>query len=336
MKRWTASDVLFPVVLLACGVLVVIGLVLALSDPSADRRLVGAALLAAGVVGAICSALAFGVYSAIRHQRETTVRLQEQTLATVSDRLSAISVLLNVVTEQQLISDRAKALAYREKDRETLRRAIREEMGRGDWEAARALVDEMDRIFGYRAEAERFRSEVGAARDEQSRQRMVESQDRIERLCRAEDWAGAQAEASRFIAEHPEYAPARRLPGEVDARRQAYKKQLLDRWNECVLRHDGDSGIEVLRMLDPYLSPAEAERMAESARSIFNDRKAKLRDQFTAAVTSRDWAQAIRIGEAIQREFPNAKFAQEVHDTMDALRARAAEQRPAEPVAAKV
>jgi hypothetical protein len=291
--------------------------------------MVGLALLVAGLVGALATALAYGVYTQLAAHHDATSKHQETLLFQVTERLGGMSVLLNVVTEQQLISDRAKAVAYRDKDRDTLRRAIREETARGDWEAARALVDEMETTFGYRAEAERARGEIAGLRNDAIRRQMLDVQERIDRLCRAEDWAGAHQEASKFIAIYPDYEPARRLPGEVDARREAYKRQLLDRWNDCVLRHDGDAGIEILRLLDPYLTPAEGERMAESARSIFNDRKAKLRDQFTTAVTEHRWQDAIRVGEAVQREFPNAKFAQEIRDTMDALRQRAADEKTA-------
>lgn len=325
MKKTSAGGVVFPLVLAASGVLVAAGVVLALTEASANRQLVGCALLAAGAVGAILTVLLFVLHRHLNAVREEAGAIHEQSMAMMAERLSAITVLLNVVTEQQLISDRAKSVAYREKDRDALRRAIREETSKGDWEAARVLVNAMEQTFGSRQEADRYRSEISEAWNEQTRRRMVDVQERIERMCRSEDWHGAHQEAAKFIAEHPDYEPARRLVGDVDARKQGYKKQLLDRWNDCVLRHDGDSGMEVLRLLDPYLSPAEAERMAESARSIFNDRKANLREQFTAAATAHSWHEAIRIGEVIQREFPNAKFAQEIFDMMPTLRARAAE-----------
>ena len=47
-----------------------------------------------------------------------TTKHQEELLATMSERLQQMSIALNTISEQQLISDRAKTVAYREKDRD--------------------------------------------------------------------------------------------------------------------------------------------------------------------------------------------------------------------------
>lgn len=316
---------LFAVLLVASVILAVAGVIMAMAEPSTARNIVGVGLLIAGTLGAIVTVAGFAVVAQVSTLRDEQAKEWEQALGTLGERLSSISVLLNVVTEQQLISDRAKAVAFREKDREALRRAIREETAKGDWEAARVLASDMESTFGYRAEAEAVRVEIADMRARDMRRLMNEAQDRVDMYTRREDWAGALAEAARFTALYPEYEPGRLLAKSVEDRKQEHKRKLLDRWNEAVLKHDGDAGIEILKMLDPYLTPAEGERMAESARSIFNDRKAKLREQFTDAARKGEWKEAIRVGEVIQREFPNAKFAQEVRDMMDTLRQRAEE-----------
>lgn len=323
-SRWSGS--LFAILLASCGVLVGAGLWLCLagSQPPVYGH-IGLVLLGAGSVGAVASALAYGLFAELRSQRSDARHLVEVASARLAAQMHELQKSLAVIREQQLISDKAKSVAYREKDRDTLRRAIAEDVARGDFEAAMALVDDMEATFGYRAEAERLRGEIARRREDMIRNLMVDVQQKIERLCRAEDWAGAHHEATRFIGQYGDYEPARRLPAEIDARRAAYKKQLMDRWNDCVLRHDAEAGIEVMRLLDPYLTPAESERLAEGARSILNERKARLRESFTSAVSRKDWGEALRIGETIQREFPNARFAREVADSMEALRARAAE-----------
>ena len=50
---------------------------------------------------------------------------------------------------------------------------------------------------------------------------------------------------------------------EIEARRQGHKKQLLDSWREAVNRKDVDGSIEILKKLDIYLTPVEAESMQE-------------------------------------------------------------------------
>jgi len=322
-----SSAAIFPLVLCACGVLVAAGLWLALGEMGTgtpDRRAVGLVLLAAGTLSSLIGAYAFGLWHELHAARAEADDRAASLNAALADRLSHIAIILTQISEQQLISDRAKSVAYRDKDRDALRRAIAEDLARSDFEAAKALVDDMEATFGYRAESDRLRTDIAQRREDSIRKQLVDVHDKIDRLARAEDWSGAQQEAARFISLYGDYEPARKLPTEIESRRQAHKRQLLDRWNDCVLRHDGDAGIEVLRLLDPYLTPAEGERLAESARSIINDRKSKLRDLFTAAANRQDWQESIRIGETIQHEFPNSKFAHEISDILPTLRERAA------------
>lgn len=330
----SSSNLIFILLLLACGVLTAVGVILAADSPASTNRIaVGIALLVCGILGILVTTLVLALVSHLRQAAASTTSTLSTLHGTLSDRLAAVSVMLNVVSEQQLISDRAKSVAYREKDRDALRRAIRDEMGRGDWEAARALVNDMEAAFGYRQEAERFRTEISDNQEGVMRRLIAETQDRIDRLVRAEDWAGAQQEAARFIAVNPEYSPGRALVSEVEKKRETHKRRLLDNFNDAVERHDSDAGIQFLKLLDPYLTPAEGERLSEAARSIFNDRKNKLRDLFTSAAQSKNWNEAIKVGEQIQKEFPNIKFAQEISDMMPTLRDRAAGKNIDEPAA---
>jgi hypothetical protein len=97
----------------------------------------------------------------------------------------------------------------------------------------------------------------------------------------------------------------------------------MDTWNEAVEKHDVDGSIEILKHLDMYLTPAEAEGMQEKARSVFKEKIGLLRMQFTMAVQDKRWAEAIRLGDSIMAEFPNTRMAQEVRDMMEMLRQRA-------------
>lgn len=255
---------------------------------------------------------------------------QDATNRLLDDRLQQISILLTLISEQQLLSDRAKSVAFRDKDREALRRAIQEELLRQDWEAAMVLANDMEATFGYAQEAERIRQEVRGKKDEAIRKQISENLATIDRHTRAELWADALREAERAMARFPGHELVRNLPAEIEARRNAHKKQLLDAWQEAVARHDVDGSIELLKKLDPYLTPTEAESMQEAARGIFKEKLNVMRQQFTAAVQDRRWGEAIRTGDAIVREFPNTRIAAEVREKMDVLRQRAAE--PAEAV----
>jgi hypothetical protein len=249
----------------------------------------------------------------------------EELLQPLTERLDQMAILLNLMSEQQLLSDRAKVVAFREKDREALRRAINEEMAKADWEAAYALADDVEKTFGYRAEAERLRTEIRNKKQEGVRKQINEVVLVIDRHTRAEQWNGAMREAEKLMEMFPDNEQVKNLPHEIDARRQAHKKQLLQSWQEAVARHDVDGSIEILRQLDPYLTPSEAEGMQETARGVFKEKLNNLGAQFANCIRDHKWPEAIRTGETIMRDFPNTRAAQEVKEKMDALKARAVE-----------
>lgn len=250
------------------------------------------------------------------------------------ERLDQMSILLNLMSEQQLLSDRAKSVAFREKDRDALHRAIHEETARQDWDTAFALADDVERIFGYRTEAERLRGEIRAKRQDSIRRQINDVIAVIDRHTRSEQWNGALREAERLMGMFPDNEQVKNLPHEIDARRQAHKKQLLTSWQEAVARHDVDGSIEILKQLDPYLTPAEAESMQETARGVFKEKLSNLGSTFTNAVRDQKWSEAIKVGDEINKEFPNSRIAQEVRDKMDLLKQRAAAPATTAPVAA--
>src|SRR5204863_6255531 len=139
----------------------------------------------------------------------------------------------------------------------------------------------------------------------------------IDRHCRAELWDDARREADRLRGVFVNNEQVNRLPQEIEARRQAHKKQLQDSWHDAVNRHDNDASIEILKKLDPYLTSAEAESMQETARNVFKEKLHNLRTQFSIAVQDHKDAEAIRIGEQIIQEFPNSRIAQEIRERMD-------------------
>jgi hypothetical protein len=282
-------------------------------------------MLSAGMVSVIAVLLVWAFNFNMNMAREREVQKWDETLGPVNERLQYITVLLNQVSEQQLISERAKGIAFRESERDALRRAIREEMHRKDYDAAMMLANEIESVFGYKQEADRFREEIYNSRDSEVRKIIGEAMGNIDRHCQAEQWTAALREAERLMAIFPNDAQVRNLPQEIEARRQAHKKQLLEGYTDAVARHDVDGWIEILKRLDPYLTPSEGEALQESARQMFKDKLMLLGQQFTLAVRDHNWNEAIRVGESIVKEFPNSRMAQEVRDKMDLLKQRAGE-----------
>ncbi len=251
----------------------------------------------------------------------------------LNDHLKTYDSKIEETVANSEISDAAKSIAHRVRERETLRAAIREEIALEDWDLAYALLDEEERRFGDTREASQLRAQV----DEARRARMEEEVDQItheiERHCEARHWDRAEARAGACQRRFPESEHVNRLPAMIEERRTAYKDQLLERWHEAVKRKDIDGGIDILREIDPYLSPAEAKQLEESARGVFHEKLMNMRVQLSLAVKERRWRDAVQVGESIIGEFPNSRMAQEVADSMDRLRARA-DGRPVSPAPA--
>ena len=232
--------------------------------------------------------------------------------------------LLEQVSEGLMLSDRAKAVAYREKERDALRRAIHEDLAKQDWEAAYHLIDEMRRSFGYRGESERLRVESDQRRRDAIRANLAKEMSRFRECVTARDWAGAHGEAELLMARYPDERDVQSLLDELNESREIYKRRLLSQFKQAIDRSEFDRGVEILRELDQYLTPGEAAGLQESARGVFRGKLHNLGVQFSIAISGRDWAEAVTIGDEIVHEFPNSKYAEEVRQTRDALVKRAA------------
>lgn len=321
MEKPTAPSSLnwiYPVVSVAALAVFGVGLYLVLLDPRQWAMLAAgcACLIAVGVTWPIAHALA-GIRADGAGGRELAQRIDQ--------RIEQISTLMNKASESQLLSDRAKSVAFREKDRDAIRHAIVEEMDRGEFDAAYALADQFEQAFGSKSEADRLRADINHRRTEGVRQQIAEVAAVIDRHVRNEQWTAAVREAEKLQQRFPNEEQVRQLPAEIEARRQSHKKQLLQSWHEAVARHDVDGSIEILRNLDSYLTPAEAESMQDTARSVFKEKLSNLVSQFGNSIRDHRWAEAVRVGEQIQSEFPNSRAAQEVKDKIDMLRQRASE-----------
>lgn len=305
------------VLILALGVL---GFGIYLMVAKADR-----VVLAAGCTSVIAVLLVWLMTANLRNARQGGLERLENQIAPLQQRLEQVNTLLTRIADQQLISERAKALAFRDRDREALRRAIQEETARRDFDAALVLAGEMEEIFGYRLEADSIRADINALQQADIRQQVAAGVEAIDRHCRGEQWTLALREAERLMRLYPDDEQVQKLSQQIEERRQNLKRQLIESWHEAVARHDVDGSIEILRQLDLYLTPAEAESMQDKARQVFKDKIVLLGQQFTQAVKDHNWKQAIRHGESIMNEFPNSRMAQEVREKIELLRQRAAE-----------
>jgi outer membrane protein assembly factor BamD (BamD/ComL family) len=287
------------------------------------------ALLATGCASVVAVFVSWPLACHIRALQIASQEQAERALNSLTERLEQFSIMLNLISEQQLLSDRAKAVAFREKDSDALRRAIQDEMYKQNWELAMSLADEMQESFGYRQEADRLRGEIEERHQELIRKQINDTVSIIDRHIRSETWNDALQEAQRIAKLYPNNQQATSLPHEVEKRREAHKRQLVESLHDAAARHDSEGGMEILKRLDTYLTPVEAEQFQEVARNILKEKATVLRSQFSVAVQDHKWSEALRLAETICQDFPSSQMAKEVREMMDSLRARASGLEPA-------
>lgn len=231
--------------------------------------------------------------------------------------------VLQAVAENTRLSDAAKSLAHREQELDSLRSAIRDDLRTSQWEAATTLIDEMERRFGHKDEADHFREELDDARNETIEAKLAEAIEMVESHFQSYDWVRAQGEIDRLRHALPDHAKIDALDERMKLLKEEHKQALLREWDEAVRRSDTDHGIDVLKEIDQYLSSAEAKALQVSARNVFKEKLLQLGVQFRFAVVERRWQDALTAGLELIRDFPNSRMANEVREALDTLRARA-------------
>ena len=254
---------------------------------------------------------------------ESSISRQLGELKDLNEAVVRQAALLESVVENTHISDAAKSLAHREQELDALRGAIREDLRGEKWEAALTLVEEMERRFGYKEEADRIREEVDDARNEAIQARLGEAIDMIESHFQSLAWDRAQNEMDRLSHALPDNARVIALQDRMRTLKEKHKAELLHQWDEAVRRSDTDQAIDILKELDQYLSPAEAHSLQASARNVFKEKLMQMGVQFRFAVMEKRWNDALTTGMELIREYPNARMASEVRDVLDTLRERA-------------
>jgi hypothetical protein len=231
--------------------------------------------------------------------------------------------LLDAIKETTSLSDASKQIAFRQKDREALRAAISEDLQRGDTDSALQLVSEMERRFGSKRETEAIRDQIDSGQRDAVNRQVREATEHIDQTLGHFDWAAAQKEVDKLVRQLPNHPDIRRLPERVQTAKDTHKRELLKQWKDAVARDDVDRSVELLRQLDQYLTPSEAEAYKEAARDVFKKKLQQLGVQFALHAHDKNHIEAFRIAQQIVEEFPNSRMAMELKERMDILAERA-------------
>lgn len=289
-------------------------------------------LIAAGGLGLLLTVLGLAIWHRLAATAGTpsTDQVSPAPAASATHSDDAVSLLRDIHTHTML-SDNAKRVLFRDRELQMLRRVIEEDISRGDYDAALILCDAMAELFGFREEAEEFRTRIEQARAAEYDTQVQMAIDGLTELLEQRDWATAHREAARIRRLYPDSHLVRDLDQRIARARDEHKSELEHQFLHAANHEDVELAMRLLRELDKYLTPDEAGRLAEVAQGVVVKHRENLGVQFKLAVSNREWTEAVDVGETIVNEFPNSKMADEVRSMIDALRTRATHSPVAQP-----
>lgn len=240
-------------------------------------------------------------------------------LKEVADALEKIGTELTHINHSTRVSETAKAIAFRDEDRQSLREAVFDKLQQQDFAAADELIDEIARRPEYKDLAEQLRTQACRYRDATDQERMNQVIAHIERLLDTCQWTKASTQIEGLITAHPNNERAKGMRQILLDKKQQRKRILLAAWDDAVKSQETDRSLEILKELDSYLTPNEGLAMQEAARDVFRTKLHNMGVQFAIAVTEKQWAGALDVGRQIIKDFPNSKMSEEIRGKLDVL-----------------
>jgi len=249
-------------------------------------------------------------------------RLQDNStrIERIIDALEKNRSVLTQINQSTRLSETAKAIAFRDADRQSLREAVLDKLQQQDFDTACEIIDEIAHRAGYKELAEQLRDEADKYCDATDVERVNQVVAHVEKLFEDCQWAKASAEIEKLIKDYPDSEKAKAMRQQLLDKKEERKKILLNAWDDAVKRRATDRSLEILKDLDQYLTPNEALALQEAARDVFKNKLHNLGVQFSLAVSGKQWAKAVGIGRRIMRDFPNSKMSEEIREKMNILK----------------
>lgn len=261
------------VVLLTMAALVALTMI-AIGVVESQREAGGGEELAnLGMLGLIVATSAGAVVLALLGQHRPDARSDTERIVA---QLRQLQQSMDRVSQQAALSDDARRVLNRTKERELLCRAIEEDIRSQDWSAAQVLVTELSSRFGYEQDAEQFRMRIEMARAEGLDQEVNGAIQQLDRLIVQRRWDEALAAADRIAAGFPVSPRVRGLRERVATAKHQYKEELERRFLLSAQADRVDEAMEILTDLDHYLTEQEAEPFREVARGVIGKARENL------------------------------------------------------------
>lgn len=301
---------------LACLGLVVFG-------ASRQHEAIGSASLIAGLVGLVVAGATLPLAILLSELNSRGPSPEDTALTKATHR--SVENMLAQLYQNSMLSDIAKRVLFRDQELDLLRRAIEEDIQHRDYSAGLTLCDDMANVFGRREEAEAYRTRILQAGHAAYEDKVLQALNQFEQILQARDWASAHREAATIRRLYPAHHLVQELDQRILQAREDHKKELESQFLEAAQRDEVDTAMTLLKELDRYMTREEAGRLANIAQSVVSKHREHLSMQFKLAVNDHRWAEAAQVGDAIIREFPNSKMADEVRSMIDMLRVRASQ-----------
>jgi phosphopantetheine adenylyltransferase len=247
-------------------------------------------------------------------------------LEKITETLEKNRSVLTQINQNSRLSETAKAIAFRDADRQSLREAVFDKLQQKDFDTTYEIIDEIARREEYKVLAEQLRTQADKYRDATDAERENQIIAHIEKLFENSQWAKASTQIERLIRNFPKSEKAKAMRQKLLDKKEERKKILLNAWDDAVKRQATDRSLEILRELDLYLTPNEGLALQEAARDVFRNKLHNLGVQFSIAVSGKQWEKAIKTGEQIIRGFPNSRMAEEIHEKWDILKQKIKQQ----------
>jgi len=319
LRRFKWHIVIICVALSVVSLLVLFTDIFQTSETGLIQHLVW--LLGALVFLSALLAMLSKVFKILDALRDNSTKLEE-----VTGALEKIHAGLSQINQSTRISETAKAIAFRDADRQSLREAVFDKLQQQDFDAAYEIVDEIAQRGEYRELAEQLRAEADKYRDATDQERTNQVIAHIEKLFESYQWAKASAQIERLIRASPNSENAKIMRQRLLDKKDERKKILLAAWDEAVERQATDRSLEILRELDLYLTPNEGLALQEAAKDVFRNKLHSLGVQFSLAVSGKQWAKALQTGQQIICDFPNSRMADEIREKVDVLEQKVKQQ----------
>jgi hypothetical protein len=247
--------------------------------------------------------------------KDNSAKLEE-----VTGSLEKIHSGLAQINHSTRLSEKAKAIAFRDEEKQFLREAVFDKLQQHDFDAAHEIIDEIEDRSEYKELAEQLRIQADKYRNATDHERINQVITHIEKLFESYQWTKASAQIERLISTYPDSEKAKAMRQRLLDEKEERKRVLFAAWDDAVKQQETDRSLEILKELDLYLTPNEAKTLQEAAKDVFRTKLHKLGTQFSMAVTEKQWTGALEIGQQIVSDFPNSKMADEIREKLDVLK----------------